>query len=337
MIVIEKAALHLLDTERQGKILADRELPLNPLTNAFLLPHLEKCLGKQSAKRGRFYQHSAFQSLLQEYQRGDIDFLTFSAQIASDWYELLNQAQDMPSSVFFLCDLTIDDTRQIALLRTASHTGFIHQTDASEDGGVVTTIQNETALLPFPGQSIDEFAFIDMGAHDILLSAKRYTIDGSALLALPEALLECDPSPSPQEALQTIQKTAAKVAESFGDDPVKTAALVKTVLAEELQEKERLEPMAAGQAIFAQQPAMQAAMEEELRAGGWEKTAPIPLDKNVVLKKLLHHKLKTDTGIELTVPVEYFDDTEYLEFQKEEDGSLSIMLKHITNLTNRTS
>ncbi|MFC2336455.1 MAG: hypothetical protein ACFNUI_00365, partial [Negativicutes bacterium] len=43
------------------------------------------------------------------------------------------------------------------------------------------------------------------------------------------------------------------------------------------------------------------------------------------------------SGIELTVPVEYFDNTEYMEFNKAADGSLSITLKHITNLINRTS
>lgn len=336
MIVIKKAALHLLNTDHQEKVLSTNELPIDSPTSAFLLPHLEKCFGKQSAKRGRFYQNSAFQSLLQDYMIGMIDFIAFSTQIASDWYDLLTQAQDIPSSALFVCDLTVEDGRQIALLRTANHTGFIHQTKASDDGGILTTIQNETALLPSPGQSIDEFAFIDTVSHDILLSAKRYTIDGNALLALPEALLECDPSPSPQEALQAIQKTAEKVAKSFGSDPVKTAALVKTALAEELHAKESLEPMTVGQTIFARQPAMQAAMEKELCEGGWGNAQPISLDKKATLKKLLHHKLKTDTGIELTIPVEYFDNTDYLEFRKAEDGSLSITLKHITNLTNRT-
>ena len=337
MIIIERAVLHLLDTDHHEKVLSTNELPLDSLTNTFLLPHLEKCLRKQSGKRGHFYQNSAFQTLLLDYMNKTIDFIAFSTQIASNWYDLLMQAQDMPSSVLFVCDLTVEERRQIALLRPANHTGFIHQMRASDAGCVSTTIQNETALLPSPGQSIDEFVFIDMASHEILLSAKRYTIEGSSLLALPEALLECDPSPSPQEALQVLQKTAGKVAESFGEDPVKTAALVKTALAEELQEKEALKPMAIGQAIFGRQPDMQAAMEKELREGGWETVAPIVFDKNAALKKLLHHKLKTDTGIELTVPVEYFDNTEYMEFHKAEDGSLSITLKHITNLTNRTS
>lgn len=337
MIVIEKAALHLLDMVGEGQVLSTQELPLNPTARDFLLSHIEKCWGKQSAKRGRFYQNSAFQALLREYQEATLTFIDFSRQIAADWYELLAKAQAMPSSALFICDVTMEGARHIALLRTAHHTGFIHQADAAEDGGVSTTIQSETALLPSPGQNIDEFAFIAMDSEAILLSAKRYTIDGNMLLALPEALLECDPSPSPKEAIQAIQKTAGKVAESFGEDPIQAAARVKTAIAEEISEQERFDPMAAGRVIFADRPAMQAAMEKELRDGGWEKAEPVVLDKDAALKKLLHHKLKTDTGIELTIPVEYFESTEFVEFQKAADGSLSITLKHITNLTNRSS
>ena len=337
MIVIERAVLHLLDTEHQQKILSSVELPLDSFTTTFLLAHIEKCLRKPSAKRGHFYQNSGFQSLLQEYLKGKMDFIAFSGKIASDWYDILVQVQDMPASDLFICDLTVDGARQIALLRSANHTGVVHQVISTPEGGICTTIQNAMALLPSPAQSFDEFSFIDTSSFDVLLSAKRCTIDGNSLLALAEVLLECDPSPSPREAIQTIQKTAGKVAEEFGTDPIRTAALVKTAIAEEMEQNGALDPIAVGQAVFSQNPSMQISMEKELQSAGFDKMQPIVVDKNAALKKLLHHRLKTDTGIELTVPVEYFDNTEYMEFNKAADGSLSITLKHITNLINRTS
>ena len=55
----------------------------------------------------------------------------------------------------------------------------------------------------------------------------------------------------------------------------------------------------------------------------------------MTLKKVCRHKLKTDTGIELTIPTDYFDNTEYVEFNNNEDGTLSITLKHISNIVNR--
>ena len=60
MIVIKKAALHLLNTDQQEKVLSTNELPIDSPTSAFLLPHLEKCFGKQSAKRGRVFKKKSF-------------------------------------------------------------------------------------------------------------------------------------------------------------------------------------------------------------------------------------------------------------------------------------
>ena len=43
----------------------------------------------------------------------------------------------------------------------------------------------------------------------------------------------------------------------------------------------------------------------------------------------------SDEGIELTIPAEYFDNTDFIEFNHAEDGSLYITLKHISSIVNR--
>ena len=81
---------------------------------------------------------------------------------------------------------------------------------------------------------------------------------------------------------------------------------------------------------------MQQDYDEQVKNAGFAENQPIHVDKEATLKKILNHKLKTDTGIELTIPVDYFDNTEYVEFSNNPDGSLSITLKHINNIMNRT-
>lgn len=62
---------------------------------------------------------------------------------------------------------------------------------------------------------------------------------------------------------------------------------------------------------------------------------PVRVDQEVTAKKMSKHRLRTDTGIDLSIPTDYFDNTEFLEFYNHEDGTLSIMLKQISNITNR--
>ena len=80
---------------------------------------------------------------------------------------------------------------------------------------------------------------------------------------------------------------------------------------------------------------MQEAFQQKMQDSGFTKDEKVTVNKETLLKKVMNHKLKTDTGIELTIPAEYFDNTEFIEFNHAEDGSLYITLKHISSIINR--
>lgn len=49
----------------------------------------------------------------------------------------------------------------------------------------------------------------------------------------------------------------------------------------------------------------------------------------------INHKNKTDIGIEITFPVDYFKYNDYLEFINNPDGTISIQIKNISKLINK--
>jgi hypothetical protein len=49
-------------------------------------------------------------------------------------------------------------------------------------------------------------------------------------------------------------------------------------------------------------------------------------------KKLTVHKLKMDNGISLDIPVEIYRDRDIIEFVNNPDGTISIMIKNISNM-----
>jgi hypothetical protein len=187
--------------------------------------------------------------------------------------------------------------------------------------------------MPGLSQNMDEFAYIDTESHEVLSCAKKYTIDGNSILVFPEILLECGQAPSPKETLRKINQTVRQVSEAYGQDERVAATAVKSYIAEKLPESGQLDPLETGRAVFKDNPSMQADYAQQVRESGF--TEPVTVDTEAVLKKVCKHKLKTDTGIELTIPIDYFDNTEYVEFNNNEDGSLSITLKHIQNIINR--
>ena len=72
---------------------------------------------------------------------------------------------------------------------------------------------------------------------------------------------------------------------------------------------------------------------EQAELASLPKTAPLERDYAVRVNKT--HKIKTDTGIEITVPSDFFNNPDYIEFISNDDGTISINIKHVGQIINR--
>ncbi|SFI44143.1 hypothetical protein SAMN04487861_1409 [Selenomonas ruminantium] len=332
MIIIDKAILHILDFNSGMTVYSDEELTVKDSIETFLYKHIEKSWGSQDAKPGTFYDDSAFQQKLNDYLSGEMSFVPFSKEITHTLEEAFTHAEEMASADVIVADVRIDDQRQIVVFKSNSHIGYTHQVNQTENG-IKNEIINHYSIMPSLTQKMEEFAFVNTETKAVSVCAKKYTIDGNSIQVFPEILLECSLTPSPKEAIKNLSKTAAKVAEAYGQDKVATEAAVKSYVAENMQASDALDLVEAGKEIFKENPSMQADFDTAIKEAGF--TEPVKMDQEATLKKMCKHKLKTDTGIELTIPTDYFDNTEFVEFNNNDDGTLSITLKHISNIINR--
>ena len=80
-------------------------------------------------------------------------------------------------------------------------------------------------------------------------------------------------------------------------------------------------------------PAVRDEFVEKLeKAGVPEK---VEVNKYLTKKMTANIKLSTNTGVELSFPPEHYKDPEFMELITNEDGTLSIKINNITELTNR--
>ncbi len=331
MIVIDKAVLHVFDTSDMKTVLSDEQLSFDSEDiRSFLEENIEKCFRKSSAKPGFFHEKSSFFREIQDYLTND-DFVQFSKNVAGLWFDIIRQAEGMMPSDFFICDIRKDDIRYLVFLRIGNRPAYVHRI-MMQGNSVKNEIQTQASV---PVGNAEEFAVFSVEKENLMISQKKYEIDGNSFYAFAEAVLECDLKPSQQETVKAIRKAAEKVAEDFGADAVKTAASVKNAIAREIEDEDTLDPIQLGNAVFSGRPAMQEAFQQKMQDSGFSQTERVTVDREDLMKKVSNHKLKTDTGIELTIPAEYFDNTEFIEFTHSDDGSLFITLKHIGSIINR--
>ena len=108
----------------------------------------------------------------------------------------------------------------------------------------------------------------------------------------------------------------------------------RTASAVRVEEDEELAPWDLAEEIFEDEPAMRERYEARAR----EERVPehVPVERAQVERAAVrNHKIRTDTGIEITFPAEMLRNTEYVQFVNEPNGLISIELKNIGSIENR--
>ena len=333
MVVIDKAILHILDVNEANEVFSDKLLNMDLSTVEFLIKHIEKSVTSQDAKKGSFYADSEFKSLVEGYKNEEMDFIALSREIAASLYKLLITAEAVTSADVLICDARIDEVRQLVIFKCNNHQGYVHQVNVDEEGKINTELVNNYAILPGLTQKMDEFVFINLENMEVLSKSRKYNVDGNAIYLIPELLLECGQTPSPAETIKEINKVVKKVAEAYCQDEVAAVTAVKNFITENIQNEAVIDPVAVGKEVFQDNPSMQADYSQAMEDAGFAE--PVEVNQEATLKKMRKHKLSTDTGIEITIPTDYFENTEFVEFFKNDDGSMSITLKNIQNIINR--
>lgn len=330
MIIINKAILHILDFSSGTTVFSETELEASDSVETFLLKHIEKAFFDEGVKNGVFRDGSLAGAQILSYNDGAVDFITFSRQLAERFYDAIVQSEQLDSCDLLICDIVIDDEPFLVLFKCNNRMGFIHQVIQTEDG-VKNDIINHCAIMPNLSQRIDQYAFISRTSGVVKFVDKKATVNGDTVYLLPELILECDYTASAKDTMKAVTETTRRIAEEHGQDSVQAVAKLKTLITE--NENPYLEPESLGRQVFDTQPALQEEYIEAIEDYSLAKT--VPLDRESTVKRLRRHKIKTDTGIEISIPLEYFQDSEYVEFINEPNGTISINIKNIGNIINK--
>lgn len=333
MLTIHHAILHILDFNSGVTVYSEQELNVqNMSVMDFLSRHLEKSFHDQGAKSGRFYEHSPCKQQVEGYLAGEITFRDFSIALAQTMHDALSQMDILDSVDLLVCDLSIEGQRLLALLKCNNQVGFTHQIVQTE-GGIANEIINHYAILPNLAQKLDEYVFIDAGSLDLSFVDKKRTSNGEDVYTLSDKVLVCSSRVSPKDTLKMVSTITKKVAEKHGHSTVTAVAKAKNCLVEQAETQDHLDPVALGREIFAAAPLLQEEYQREVEKIGLTET--VKVDREFVRKKGQTHKIKTDTGIEISFPVDYFQNTEYMEFINNPNGTICIELKNIGKISNK--
>ncbi len=330
LIEVKRAILHILDLNSGVPVFSDEELDREIFE--FLQKHLEKAWKDAAAHTSAIGEINPVRVKLQAYQGDAALFAEVSQEFGQKLHQDLLLCGEERAVDLVAVDFLAAGVRQFGLLVYQNQLGYTHKV-AHSGNQVRNEIIQHYAILPNPTQKVSMFAFVDMENWTVKFADKKRILDGEETFLLPDRLLNCTMPVSPKDTIKKVHTIVNKVAEEYGQNAAQAVSRAKAYLMEASETETEIQPEKVGRQVFATHPGMQQSYLEQVALASLPKATPVERDYAVRTNK--SHKIKTDTGIEITVPSDFFNNPDYIEFVSNDNGTISINIKNVGKIINR--
>lgn len=349
---INHAILHVLDFVACEHTYAREEIDVSDKTaKRYVSSHARKALGNLDNKHGQFAPDSMFAQALRDYFADESSFVGLSADIAKFFADEFQHMEKPVSTDVLVVDFeegadgaaAAGDAEPVAsgpapryfgVFLLESKQAYVHETTYGESGER-NGIARHRAVLPSPSQKVSSYAVVNLRTLSVSFVDKPRTVAGEERLLIPDGLLQCSAEASTKEAFTAVTELVEAVAEEYGQNAAVALSRAKAYAVENAVEDQMddLDLGEVAQVAFEGDPVMRERFEQAAQAVDLPER--VPLEREAVKRVARSHKIRTDTGIEVTFPAEYSRNPEYITFTSEADGTISIQIKNIGSIENR--
>jgi len=333
MIDLKRAILHIGDVHSVLAILSEKELNLRDerIVN-YISKHIEKLLKDPRIKKGGFKARGVFAEEMARYKEGSIDFIKMSSIIAEGYLKYIFESDEENNVDIIFVEFAHNEENFIGLIELKSIQAYTHNVNNSNNM-VSNEIIRHFAILPSISQKLKSFAFVNTDTESISFIDKTRLLNGQDTYILKDMILKCSNSVSVKETMDAIKSIAITISDESGQNSAKILAKTKNMIRENSEISSELNVEELGEMVFDFSDDLKHKYSEAIKDYGIK--GSLSMDKSYAARTTKNHKIKTDTGISITIPVEYFHDSDFVEFENNPDGTISISLKRIGEITNQ--
>ena len=336
-INIQEAVIHIVDSNGEEPILNEYNLELNEDTYKFLYKHIEKCFKDEELKYAVFNpERNIVKEVVQDYLNGiDNDLIGLSQELARQLFIIMKANINIPSSDLLVVSLVTDKGPMIGILKMDYVKNFTHQVDFREEK-IGIKIVPQAAGLPGSGQRIQKAAFIKPIRENerynlMVIDKQRKSKDEDEYGAnyFINNFLGCSVISNERDMTKTFLKATENWTRSNVTQDADKAERIRTKVKEKLREEEVINIEELSNELFKEEPHIKEDFSKFVKSHNLDDE--IPVDKQWVEKKLKRVRLKIDKDIDLYINEEAYHDSTKFEIQRNGDGSINMIIKHVIN------
>ena len=309
-LVIHQAILHVLDTTLDAPVLSGGVMELTAEKTAYLQAHLEKMLASDEIRLCQLLPESSFKYELEHNQ----DFVDLSCRIAGVMFDYMHAHTTIPGADLAVVDFTREGTPWLGVLKLNYKNGYTHFTEQQE-GETVNSLIQQRACLPAQSGRVEEGALVDLSDGSIRLLEKKYDIDGRKEFYLSTVIFQCSQAAPEKKKLAALQEAAAQA--------------VREAYQEELHPEAQASLLIASQAVDNQVSVEQVPFDDYVeKSDVLEETGPVTVSP-ARIRRMESRSIRTASGIEVKIPSELLGAESEVEFLRDDDGTVSLLIKNV--------
>ncbi|EDT74230.1 nucleoid-associated protein [Clostridium butyricum] len=329
-ILIKKYITHVLDKNMGIPVLSSKEQNLDIDINNFLEKNISKMLNDQSVKNAVFLDDSKAKLLCEKIMSNEIkNFDLITTEIAMNLFQIMEQDLEISSGDLVCCLFLLNDIMHLALLKLNYRHSYTHFVDKDR---VVQIIKNKTTFIN-ESQKIDEGAIINLKDLSIRLIEKKYPKNKECFEYFSKKFLECKTEISNKEKLKIFNKINDEFNKKYFNNEIEEDLKMKKVILDSIDDNSDLKMDELAEKVFSENEEVKNNYINELKNSGIYNTTLI--ESETIKKSFKMQKIKTDSGIEINLPFDIYNDKNKVEFNNNVDGTISIVLKNISKIISK--
>lgn len=327
-ILIYKAVIHTLNKSKEYPVYSSFEVDHEEeLTHEILKGYIEKLHSSQEMKWAAFGENSEYIPMIESLDEDLSLFMNVTKDLTYIMHKIIfDNCDALPSCDMAFILFEMEGVMYLSIIKLNYKNLFIRKLEATSDGAIAA-LRNSNDLYLSKNSKVEEGVIIHLKHLDIALLEKVYNVKGEKVGYFKDLVFKLESGMSEKEKLKAFNQINKRIQEKFIGEDLEQKAYIKKVISDTIVEEGTLDVEKVIDNAFEDGKEVKTLFKEALKKANLDKEHIKVGERNI--KKFDMQKIITDTGIEINIPVELYNNIEKLEIVPNKDGTMTMIIKNI--------
>jgi len=327
-ILMYKAVIHTFNKESEYPVCSTFEIDHDEeLTFEMLKTNIEKMHGSSEMKWAGFGEASPVEKMMEALDNDLNLFMEITRDLSYIIQKkIFENREALPSCDIAFMLFEMDGVMYFGCIKLNHKDLLIRKLESTRDGAIAM-IRKSNDLYLSPKSKVEEAFLIHLKYMDIALLDKTYTVKGEKVSFFGDLVLGLNRGMSEKEKLKSFNQINKRVQDKFIGEDLEQKAQIKKAISDTIVEEGTIDVNKVLDKVFEDGHEVKAIYKEAFKKANLDKEE-IKVGESMA-RKYDKQKIITGNGIEILIPVEYYQDESKVEIIPNSDGTITIVIKNI--------